>query len=122
LVSRRKPAPEPQQSQPALERLATPGSVLLRHGGCFATNTAAELGGLDDAVSEIVRGVFDRMERALQVTIEEGQRTGEIDMDRDARELASLLLTTIVGMAVIAKTADRSGRLRRVMIAMIASI
>jgi TetR/AcrR family transcriptional repressor of nem operon len=117
-----RPGPVRTRLQAALERLATPGNVLLRHRGCFATNTAAELGGLDDAVTEIVRSVFDRMERALQATIEEGQRTGEIDMDRDAREIASLLLTTIVGMAVVAKTADRSGRLRRVVSAIIASV
>ncbi len=68
-----------------------------------------------------MRSIFDRIERALQSTVEEGQRNGEIDVDRDAQDVASLLLTTIVGMAVMAKTADRGGRLRRVIAALMAS-
>jgi len=53
------------------------------------------------------------MEGALQATIEEGQRSGEIGADRDARDLASLLLTTIIGMTVIAKARDQAERSQR---------
>jgi TetR/AcrR family transcriptional repressor of nem operon len=116
-----QPGPVRKRLQAALERLATTSNRHLRHRGCLATNTAAELGGLDHSASEIVRSIFDRIERALQSTIEEGQRNGEIDVDRDAQDVASLLLTTIVGMAVMAKTADRGGRLRRVIAALMAS-
>jgi|SRR5579884_425899 len=116
-----QPGPVRKRLQAALERLATTSNRHLRHRGCLATNTAVELGGLDHSASEIVRSIFDRIERALQSTIEEGQRNGEIDVDRDAQDVASLLLTTIVGMAVMAKTADRGGRLRRVIAALIAS-
>jgi TetR/AcrR family transcriptional repressor of nem operon len=98
----------------ALERLAMPEHARLLRRGCFAVNTASELGAHDNAATAIVRGVFDRMERALQSAVEDGQRSGEIDAGHDACELASMLLTTIIGMSVIAKTGDRGERLRRV--------
>jgi TetR/AcrR family transcriptional repressor of nem operon len=94
----------------------------LRRRGCLAVNTAAELGERDKAATAIVRDVFERMERALQVTIEEGQRSGELDADSDAKEIASLLLSTIIGMTVIAKTSDRTERLQRVVRALMSLI
>jgi TetR/AcrR family transcriptional regulator, transcriptional repressor for nem operon len=100
--------------QAALERLAAPERAYLRRRGCLAVNTAAELGDLDKAATAIVRNVFERMERALQGAIEEGQRNGEIDAGHDPKEIATLLLSTIIGMTVIAKTSDRTERLQRV--------
>jgi TetR/AcrR family transcriptional repressor of nem operon len=108
--------------QAALERLAAPEHAYLRRRGCLAVNTAAELGERDKAATAIVRDVFERMERALQVTIEEGQRSGELDTDSDAKEIASLLLSTIIGMTVIAKTSDRTERLQRVVRALMSLI
>jgi TetR/AcrR family transcriptional repressor of nem operon len=108
--------------QAALERLAAPEHAYLRRRGCLAVNTAAELGERDKAATAIVRDVFERMERALQVTIEEGQRSGELDADSDAKEIASLLLSTIIGMTVIAKTSDRTERLQRVVRALMSLI
>jgi TetR/AcrR family transcriptional repressor of nem operon len=108
--------------QTALERLAAPEHAYLRRRGCLAVNTAAELGERDKAATAIVRDVFERMERALQVTIEEGQRSGELDADSDAKEIASLLLSTIIGMTVIAKTSDRTERLQRVVSALMSLI
>ena len=108
--------------QAALERLAAPEHAYLRRRGCLAVNTAAELGEMDKAATAIVRNVFERMERALQGGIE-GQRSGELDADRDAKEIASLLLSTIIGMTVIAKTSDRTEPLlRRVVRAMMSFI
>jgi TetR/AcrR family transcriptional repressor of nem operon len=108
--------------QAALERLAAPEHAYLRRRGCLAVNTAAELGERDKAATAIVRDVFERMERALQVTIEEGQRGGELDADSDAKEIASLLLSTIIGMTVIAKTSDRTERLQRIVRALMSLI
>jgi TetR/AcrR family transcriptional repressor of nem operon len=108
--------------QAALERLAAPEHAYLRRRGCLAVNTAAELGERDKAATAIVRDVFERMERALQVTIEEGQRSGELDADSDAKEIASLMLSTIIGMTVIAKTSDRTERLQRVVRALMSLI
>jgi TetR/AcrR family transcriptional repressor of nem operon len=118
----KRPEPARTRLQAALERLAAPENAHLRQRGCLAVNTVSELGERDEGATAIVRSVFERMERALQATIEEGQRNGEFDPDRSAKETASLLLTTIIGMSVIAKTADRTGRSRRVVRAMMSLI
>jgi TetR/AcrR family transcriptional repressor of nem operon len=107
-----QPGPVRARLQAAFARLAAPEAAHLRRRGCLAVNSAAELGGRDEAVIAIVRSVFERMERALQATIEEGQRSGELKADDDAKEIASLLLATIIGMTVIAKTGRRTERLQ----------
>jgi TetR/AcrR family transcriptional repressor of nem operon len=108
--------------QAALDRLAAPEHAHLRQRGCLAVNTAAELGEGDAAAIEIVRDVFTRLEAALRATIEEGQRTGEIEPDRDSQGLASLMLTTLLGMTVVGKTADEPERLQRVVRTLMALI
>jgi TetR/AcrR family transcriptional repressor of nem operon len=117
-----RPEPARVRLQAALERLAAPENADLRQRGCLAVNTVTELGERDEAAAAIVRSVFERMERALQATIEEGQRNGELDADCSAKEIASLMLTTIIGMSVVAKTADRTGRARRVVRAMMSLV
>jgi TetR/AcrR family transcriptional regulator, transcriptional repressor for nem operon len=117
-----RPGPVRDRLRAALERLAAPGRVELCLRGCLAVNTVTELGERDEAATAIVRSMFERMERALQVTIEEGQRNLEIDPDRDAREIASLLLTTFIGMTVVAKATGRPARLRRVVRALMSYI
>jgi TetR/AcrR family transcriptional regulator, transcriptional repressor for nem operon len=82
--------------------------------GCLATNAAMELAGRDEMVTRMVRRMFDRLERALQATIEEGQRSGEIDPRRDPAALASFLLNTINGMRVLTKTTRELSRLHRI--------
>ena len=82
--------------------------------GCLAVNTAAELGGQDEAATEQVRRSFDRTESAFRAVLEEGRRSGELDADLDPDATASLLLAATVGMQVIARTAGGPERLRRV--------
>jgi TetR/AcrR family transcriptional repressor of nem operon len=98
----------------ALERIASPEVAHLRRRGCFAVNTVTELGFSDHAAHTIVCDVFARMERAFQTAIEEGQSSGEISRERDAKDLAALLLTTMLGMTVLGKSDDRPERLRSV--------
>ncbi|MFD5316957.1 TetR/AcrR family transcriptional regulator [Streptomyces sp. NPDC127098] len=90
--------------------------------GCFAVNTATELAAAGEEAAAVVRDMFDRTERAFLAVIEEGQRTGEIDPARDARATASLLLNTVVGMRVLARTADGPEQLRRVVAAALAAV
>ncbi|WP_058042485.1 TetR/AcrR family transcriptional regulator [Streptomyces roseifaciens] len=82
--------------------------------GCFAVNTATELGGRDDASTELVRRMFERTEGAFKAAVERGQRTGEFAPDRDADAAASLLLAALVGMRVIARAQGGRERLCRV--------
>jgi TetR/AcrR family transcriptional repressor of nem operon len=109
-----RPGPIRARLQAALERLASPSNAELRRRGCLAVNTVTELGELDRSATEIARDVFERMELAFRKTIELGQRTGEIGRDRDAKGIASLLVTTMLGMTVLGRADDRSARLQRV--------
>jgi TetR/AcrR family transcriptional repressor of nem operon len=117
-----RPGPVKARLRTALERLADTAPEDPFRRGCLAVNTAAELAGVDETATAVVRSVFDRMERAFQDAVEEGQRGGEIDAARDPREIASLLLNTVIGMAVVAKTAQGPDRLRRVVDAVIATL
>jgi TetR/AcrR family transcriptional repressor of nem operon len=104
----------------ALRRL-TDADVRLTSRGCLAVNTAVELPGSDKAASDTVGRLFERIESAFQAVIEEGQRSGEVTAGRDSRQMASLLLTSFIGMSVLAKTMDAE-RLRRVIDAVMATL
>jgi TetR/AcrR family transcriptional repressor of nem operon len=112
------PGSASERLRAALQRLADV-DVTNPSRGCLAVNTAAELAGSDMSVADAVGRLFHRIESAFQAVIEEGQRSGEITAGRDPRQLASLLLTSFIGMTVVAKTADAE-RLHRVVDAVMA--
>jgi TetR/AcrR family transcriptional repressor of nem operon len=114
------PGPARQRLRAALERLAD-AEVTHPSRGCLAVNTAVELAGLDKAVADAVRRLFTRVENAFQLVIEEGQRSGEIVTDHDPGQLASLMLSAFIGMAVVAKLTDVE-RLRRIIDAVMAIV
>jgi TetR/AcrR family transcriptional repressor of nem operon len=116
------PGPVRARLEKALTRLASTDLEARLRRGCLAVNTSAELGDRDDAVARIVRSVFERMERALRAAIALGQEAGEIRADHDPRALASLLVTTMIGMTVVARTADPTNRARRAVQALMSMI
>ena len=100
------------------ERLAAPENEKALRRGCFAANTAAELGRHDPAATKIIRGTFERMERVLEATLVEGQKKGELDDGVDPTAVASLLLATLVGITVLAKVDRSPVRTRRIALAL----
>lgn len=96
------------------ERLAAPENASLVRRGCFAANTAAELGGRDPEASKIVRETFQRMERVLETTFTEAQEQGELDRSLDAKALAGLLLAALIGITVLARVKEPATRVRRI--------
>ena len=98
----------------ALERLAATENAHLFRRGCMAVNTVAERGQVDDATLAIVRTIFDRMEHTLQTTVEEGQRTAELENTTRAEDLASLFVAVIIGMTVLARMGGGVARAKRV--------
>jgi TetR/AcrR family transcriptional repressor of nem operon len=96
------------------ERFATPENAVLLRRGCFAANTAAELGGRDPVATKIVRDTFHRMERVLEATFTEAQDRGELDRSIDAKAVAGLLLATLIGMTVIARVDEPATLARRI--------
>jgi len=100
-----------------LERLAAPENEKALRRGCFAANTAAELGRRDPAATKIVRGTFERMEDVLEATLVEGQKRGELDGALDPKAVASLLLATLIGITVLSKVDSSSARAKRIALA-----
>jgi TetR/AcrR family transcriptional repressor of nem operon len=97
-----------------LERLAAPENEKMLRRGCFAANTAAELGRRDPEATKIVRGTFERMESVLEATLVQGQKRGELEPALDAKAVASLLLATLIGITVLAKVESPAARTRRI--------
>jgi len=75
--------------------------------GCLAVNAAMELSDHDPAVRELVREVFQRMEKALRASIEAAQRVGEVTATDPAEDIALYVLNTMYGLRVLGKTASR---------------
>lgn len=118
-----------EESGPVKERLRSALWLLVEmdladpdRRGCMAVNTAAELAGADEVATELVRRMFDRTEEAFSVLVEEGQRAGEIAAGRDARAVGSLLLTTVVGLRLMARVVEGPERLSRVIDATVDSL
>jgi TetR/AcrR family transcriptional regulator, transcriptional repressor for nem operon len=74
--------------------------------GCLAANTALELGGRDEEATRAVRRMQERTIELLVGRIEQGQRDGDVAAGVDAKAQALLLMNTIVGLRVMAKTFD----------------
>ncbi|WP_067845555.1 TetR/AcrR family transcriptional regulator [Nocardia lijiangensis] len=114
-----QPGPVKERLRAALLLVAETNLADPDRRGCFAVNTAAALGGADAEATEQVRRMFDRTESAFQSAIEEGQRAGEIARGRDSRATASMLLSTLIGMQVLSKTAEGPERSMRTIDAVI---
>ncbi|MFJ9809732.1 TetR/AcrR family transcriptional regulator [Streptomyces sp. NPDC101158] len=78
------------------------------HRGCLVVNTAMEMAGQDPEITEHVRDTFTRMQTALRVSIEQGQRDGSMPRDQEPRTLAVFLLNSMYGLRVLGKVGDRA--------------
>jgi TetR/AcrR family transcriptional repressor of nem operon len=117
-----EPGPVKARLRKALEFLAELDLAAPDRRGCLAVNVAAELARTDETAAELVRRMFDRTEDAFRALIEEGQRTGEISPGRDPVALGSLLLNTAMGLRLMARIAEGSDRLVRVIDATVDSL
>lgn len=75
--------------------------------GCLAVNTALELGGRDEDATRAVRRMQERTIQLLADRIDQGRRDGDVAVEVDAQAQAQLLMNTIVGLRVMARTFDR---------------
>jgi TetR/AcrR family transcriptional regulator, transcriptional repressor for nem operon len=111
------PGPVRQRINGYFQRLAAPENEATLRRGCFAANTAAELGRTDPAAMKIVRSTFERMESVLEEALVEGRARGELDDALDAKAVASLLLAALVGITVLARVDAPSARTKRIALA-----
>ena len=83
--------------------------------GCLMGNTAAELGPHDPEMAAALRSVFERLEQAFANTFRRAQAEGELAADLDADALASLLVVTGQGTALVSKLYGDPGLARSVL-------
>ena len=81
--------------------------------GCLAVNTAAELAGFDEAATDQVRAMFDRTSGVFLEAIKLGQASGELRKENAPEVVASHLLTTMIGVQLLSKTATDPELLKR---------
>ncbi|MEV5572577.1 TetR/AcrR family transcriptional regulator [Spirillospora sp. NPDC052269] len=107
------PGPVKERLRRALEFLVEVNVVDPR--GCMVVNTAAELGGGGDPeVSETVRNQFARTRAAFRGAVEEAQRSGEIDPGRDPGAVSSMILSSLLGLQVLARAGESREQLNQV--------
>jgi TetR/AcrR family transcriptional regulator, transcriptional repressor for nem operon len=71
--------------------------------GCMLVNSALEVAPHDAAIAEVVAARLSELEAFFRRCVVAGQRDGSIDVQRDASDLARLLLTTVIGLRVLAR-------------------
>jgi TetR/AcrR family transcriptional repressor of nem operon len=72
--------------------------------GCFLVNSALEIAPHDEDVAKIVSSAFEDIERFFRDLIKEGQVQGEISKDINVRDVARMLLATLIGIRVISRS------------------
>ncbi|OQO93780.1 TetR/AcrR family transcriptional regulator [Saccharomonospora piscinae] len=82
-----------------IEDEAGPGSR-----GCFAVNTAAELGGRDPVITEDLRGHAEDIVALFADLVRRGQRDGELDPGADPTAVAEFVHGTVGGLRVLSRT------------------
>ena len=78
--------------------------------GCLLVNTALDLPNQPQDIQDMVTSALDGFEAFFERRINDGQKTGRIPADIDAKEAAQALLTLVVGLRVLARgTFDAAG-------------
>ncbi|EHR61798.1 TetR/AcrR family transcriptional regulator [Saccharomonospora cyanea] len=81
-----------------VEDEAQPGAC-----GCFAVNTASELGGRDPVITEDLRRHGEQLVALYTEVVRRGQRDGEIDPDADPKAVAEYVHAVVGGLRVLAR-------------------
>lgn len=76
---------------------------LVDRRGCLLVNTALEVAPHDRGIGAVVAARLAELEAFFRRCLLRGQRAGTIARGRGARDLARLLLTTVMGLRVLAR-------------------
>jgi TetR/AcrR family transcriptional repressor of nem operon len=71
--------------------------------GCMLVNSALEMAPKDPEIAVIVAERLDELEAFFHRCVRAGQRNGSISVEQNAADLARLLLTTVIGLRVLAR-------------------
>jgi len=79
------------------------------HKGCFMVNAEVEVAPHDEEVSKMICENDQQVEDAFYLVIKNGQESGEITNQQDARALARFIFNAVKGIRVTAKsTTDKA--------------
>lgn len=78
--------------------------------GCFAANAALELADAEQDIARLIQENFARLHQAFERLILEGQKNGEIALDKDAKALAYFFVNTMQGMRIMGKSSNKESR------------
>jgi len=88
-----------------LKRYAGIYADVLRDGRmCLCGMLAAEYATLPKPMQKELRHFFDENERWLAIVLEEGRRSGELEFSGNAKEVASLLVSSLEGAMMLARS------------------
>jgi TetR/AcrR family transcriptional repressor of nem operon len=71
--------------------------------GCLLVNSALEVAPRDQRIADIVAERMSELEAFFRRCVVAGQHDGSISSDEDAADVARLLLTTVMGLRVLAR-------------------
>jgi TetR/AcrR family transcriptional repressor of nem operon len=71
--------------------------------GCLLVNSALEVAPRDKRIADIVAERMSELEAFFRRCVVAGQHDGSISSDEDAADVARLLLTTVMGLRVLAR-------------------
>ncbi len=80
--------------------------------GCLLVNTALELAPHDDEVAAVVAERLGELEGFFRRCVAGGQRDGTIARGHPPRDIARLLLTTVMGLRVLARARPEPALMR----------
>jgi TetR/AcrR family transcriptional repressor of nem operon len=80
--------------------------------GCMLANAALELAPHDTEIATVVAKRMSELEAFFRRCVIAGQRDGSISADLDAADVARLLLTTVMGLRVLARGHPKRAVLR----------
>lgn len=105
IVGRLERARHPvREIRAVLRDVATAAATDAERRGCLVTNTAAELGGHDPRVTEVLCRVFKQIEDGFYRALRRAQDLGQLKANKNPRALARFLVSTIQGIRVIGRT------------------
>ena len=80
--------------------------------GCLVCDTTMEMSSRGNELGELIHGALQRIEKEFERAVCRGQENGEISTERTSKQVARYLVSSIQGMAVIAKTAPSRAHMR----------
>lgn len=80
--------------------------------GCLLVNTALEIAPHDEEIGAVVAARLGELEGFFRRCVVRGQRDGTIARAHPARDIARLLLTTVMGLRVLARARPEPALLR----------